>query len=404
MSKLVKGIRNPHKVPEYLYRKAVRRYVNHRYEELILDSDELKQRAIETWTFPENVGDLGPGMKKELAPLKEDGSANFISGRASGRSYLFKEPFVCVLQDVTISGRYAAVQTSDGKLVADTITYDPYNKAYKSNRINNAIENSLPTTTSFGFKTFRKRQSNATNSIELAAVLHRPRPNYYHWMLEHVLKLRGVERFEAETGRQVPLILPPNPPNYVEESIELLGFGENPVIEWDNNPIVVQQLVVPSFPEPTPKTLQWLRDTMKENVDIENEAGGWIYVSRQNTPRGRKVFNYSELETVFDEHGVKEVYCEELSLEEQIQIFSSAEGIIGPHGAGLANMVYASNTSVIELFNGYVRMPYYVLAPLLGHEYTAYSGTPVHENNKKERDLDFVANPNVVGELLKGLN
>lgn len=404
IQKSIHGLKRPHKVPPYLHRQIVDQWIDNHYQELVIDSEELKQRASHLWAFDEDTSHLGPELKEELVPLKEDDSAVFKPGRTSGRSYNFKKPFVSIIEDITIAGQYAVAQTSDGKFVADTITYDPYNTAYESRRMCKAIRSAIQSSDPFLFRSLQDRQISAKNSVKLAAVLHRPRPNYYHWMLEHVLKLRGVEQVEAMIGEKVALILPPNPPEFVKESIELLGFSDNPVIKWEQDPISVKELVVPSFPEPTPGTLTWLRDTITEKVNSNNRDGQWIYISRQNTSRGRRVFNFSEIRPVLDRNNIKEIYCEDLTLKEQVRLFASVDGIIGPHGAGLTNMVYAKDISVIELFNGYVRMPYYVLSSLCNHEYVSYSGKPVHEVNKKERDLDFVADPDELELLIERVN
>jgi len=397
MSKIIKGLKKPRRVPPYLHNQTIKRYLANRYEELVLDSEELKHRAERLWVFDGDTSQLGPELAEELAPLREEDSITY----SFSPSYLFKEPFVCELRDVTVAGSYATAQTLDGKFVADTISFDPYDEAYDSNRMNGAIEKTIRATDPFLFKTLRGTPPQAADSVDVAVVLHRPSNNYYHWMLEHCLKLRGVERYEAETGNEVTLILPSNRPGYVDESLDLLGFGDNPVVEWDNTPLSINQFVVPSFPEPTPDTLQWLRTRMWENVNLDDSDTGWLYVSRQNTTRGRRVVNFEEVRPVLDKYGVEPVCCEELSLQEEIQLFSSAEGIIGPHGAGLTAMVWAENTRVIELFNGFVTMPYYVLSHLLDHEYAAISGEPHNDvQGRKRRDFDLIADPDKVANSL----
>ncbi len=43
--------------------------------------------------------------------------------------------------------------------------------------------------------------------------------------------------------------------------------------------------------------------------------------------------------------------CEDLTLEEQVQTFSEAEVVLGPHGAGLTNMLYEPKGSkVTEMY------------------------------------------------------
>jgi capsular polysaccharide biosynthesis protein len=63
---------------------------------------------------------------------------------------------------------------------------------------------------------------------------------------------------------------------------------------------------------------------------------------------------------LLDTHGFKKILLEKLSLAERIRIFSSAEAVISPHGAGLANLVFCKpGTKVIEVFNPSYAFPCY---------------------------------------------
>jgi capsular polysaccharide biosynthesis protein len=45
-----------------------------------------------------------------------------------------------------------------------------------------------------------------------------------------------------------------------------------------------------------------------------------------------------------------ELYClEDMSIVEQIRLFASARLVIGPHGAGLTNIIYCNHPALIEL-------------------------------------------------------
>jgi hypothetical protein len=81
-------------------------------------------------------------------------------------------------------------------------------------------------------------------------------------------------------------------------------------------------------------------------------------------------------------------------------LFSGVDGIIGPHGAGLTGMIWGSDIRVVEVFNNVVKGPYYVLAHVLGHDYTALSATPVGSAySERERGIQID-----LGELQEELN
>ena len=78
--------------------------------------------------------------------------------------------------------------------------------------------------------------------------------------------------------------------------------------------------------------------------------GKKIYVSRSDASR-RKVLNESELIKYLKKRGFKIVVPGEYSVADQSRLFEEAEIIIGPHGLGLVNMLFANNLkTVIELF------------------------------------------------------
>jgi hypothetical protein len=74
-----------------------------------------------------------------------------------------------------------------------------------------------------------------------------------------------------------------------------------------------------------------------------------IYISRKNS--NRSFCNENELEQVLALRGFKVVYREKMKFMEQIALFSKADIVVSPHGAGLANIVWCSKkTKIIEIF------------------------------------------------------
>jgi hypothetical protein len=113
-------------------------------------------------------------------------------------------------------------------------------------------------------------------------------------------------------------------------------------------------------------------NNLRKNNSGENDFGDKIYISREGE-KLRFVENEEELLELLTKYGFKKVKMQNYSYREQIEICHNAKYIIGPHGAGLTNMLFMKNNSyVLELspkedrdyFTGF-----YFLANALNHFY-----------------------------------
>lgn len=74
-------------------------------------------------------------------------------------------------------------------------------------------------------------------------------------------------------------------------------------------------------------------------------------------------------------YGFETIRPETFSMTELIQIYDNAEFILGPHGSGMADMMYATDATVIEIFpKNEVRPVFYITANEFGHEYEFIEG------------------------------
>ena len=235
-------------------------------------------------------------------------------------------------------------------------------------------------------------ESNSFESISLATPLLPLWGNYYHWTIEALPRLAGVERYEKETGEEPTIIVPEDPSSWMLESLELLGIDNNRIHQLDTH-CAIDRLVVPTHPGPTPAECEWLRDKMYVNIDKVSVSpepiNNRIYISRQSATR-RRVKNEAEVVDMLGSHGFERYVLEDLSVADQIELFSNADMIVAPHGAGLANIIYSESSVVIELFGDSKKTTFYRLAELLDHEYhylhnsTAYNDLVVDVNQLEE--------------------
>lgn len=87
----------------------------------------------------------------------------------------------------------------------------------------------------------------------------------------------------------------------------------------------------------------------------------------------RAILNWPEVEQVLARHGFESVCLGDVTLEEQMATFASAERVVGVHGAGLTNILFsAPGTKILEILPQMVATPvYWMLAQACGHSYHA---------------------------------
>lgn len=141
------------------------------------------------------------------------------------------------------------------------------------------------------------------------------------------------------------------------------------------------------FCKPLTHTKKYL-DMIVNSLSLENHYPQYpykIFLSR-NPRRLRYITNLEEVTKVCKKHGFNVIDTDNLSLEEQISLFSSASHVIGIHGAGLINMIYGRKNikKIIEVFPpwNYAPFHYIMLAKMYGFEYDAILGK---ENKDKSR-------------------
>ncbi len=88
-----------------------------------------------------------------------------------------------------------------------------------------------------------------------------------------------------------------------------------------------------------------------------------------------------------------------LSLAQQALAFRDADIVVGPHGAGLANMVFAARPSLLlEFYHSEPQIFYHSLCYALSARHQLVPGVPVTQGAKRGRadSADYVVDQNAV--------
>lgn len=279
-------------------------------------------------------------------------------------TFTLKKPFVCEVANAELVGPTAIGFDKNGNIISETVT--PLDKGVKRGiPLRTWISLKLP---SFGTPKL---------DVAFSLVNCRARRNYWHWIGDCLTRIEGLEYYQEYTGRKPVLIIDANPPTWKTESLRLLGYEPNDCIHWDRSRIEVKRLIVPSFRREqslvSPSSCRWLRQRIFSNfpdTGIENTSfSSRIYISRSKSA-GRQVINEDKLLEALNPFGFVAYTLENMSFLDQVRLFSQAEIVVSPHGAGLANMIFAQKSIiVIELFGSFVIPVYFNLAKALGFQY-----------------------------------
>ena len=110
-----------------------------------------------------------------------------------------------------------------------------------------------------------------------------------------------------------------------------------------------------------------------------------IYIDRSDSQYNHcKIINDTEIKKYLKKKGFKIIRLSEYSLKEQISIFKNCKLIVGPHGAGLVNLIFCKKkTKVLEIKNiGHPNISYQKISKYnnLKHQYIMLKKI---ENNKQ---------------------
>jgi tetratricopeptide (TPR) repeat protein len=201
---------------------------------------------------------------------------------------------------------------------------------------------------------------------------------YFHWMFDvlpriDLLRRAGVS-LDAIDGFLVSDRLP-----FQQETLSALGIPKTKVLSADRHlHIQASQLIVPSFPGCPAWMPQWACKFLRQ-VFLNQRAGSKrqrLYISRSQAS-SRKLVNEDDVINLLQQFGFISVILESLSVNEQAELFASADVVISPHGGGLTNLVFCnSGTTVIEIFSpNYVYPCYWLVSNLVDLNYYYLLGT-----------------------------
>lgn len=201
--------------------------------------------------------------------------------------------------------------------------------------------------------------------------------NYYHWLIDCLTRLEGVQFYEYVTGCRPKLLLPSSPKAWQLQSLQLLGYNDEDYLYWKQQRAQAKKLIVSSHRYDSintapPAACTWLRNSILSrlhNFASPKQIGSSRILISRRKAAGRKILNEDQVISVLAPLGFTAYTLEDMSFLEQVYLFQQAEVVIAPHGAGLTNIIFSQQLKVLELFGDPITPVFCSLAKALGFEY-----------------------------------
>jgi hypothetical protein len=281
------------------------------------------------------------------------------------------ERFVATIPDGRILPGSGAVLTADGEFVVESLAGASADPEYTTRPLVRHLFSDGPR---FTFDVLRGNVGSLgpiDETDDLLCPLFPRYPNYYHWTIETLPKLRVLESFRETTSREPTVLLPADPPSWMLESFRLLG-GEDFHTERAQAPVHrAESMLLPSFVSTvTAAEHEWFthRTAGLRGDGADDDYPRRIYVSRA-AANERRVTNADAVLDALSAYGFESYRLEDLPVAEQVRLFADADVVVAPHGAGLSNLVYSEDVAVVELLAAQLKRNFERIASAAGFDY-----------------------------------
>ncbi|MEW5892775.1 MAG: glycosyltransferase family 61 protein [Pseudomonadota bacterium] len=220
---------------------------------------------------------------------------------------------------------------------------------------------------------FHKHLFRPKKQLDRAIVLHHAFDNnYFHFLLIIAPKLwlAQCHGIDPHVPALVSSRLAAQP--FFEDAVNLGLFGDREIIVQGKTEVVAaRRAYTVRSHEYDLEAAEWICD--KLGAHPLESSNNRIYIHRgSKAANARHIRNQSELNQLLTRYGITFFDPQEHSLRQQIDTVAQASLIIGPHGAGLTNMMFRRKAPcrVIELLNpSWCGAHYYLMSKQRGYEY-----------------------------------
>lgn len=236
--------------------------------------------------------------------------------------------------------------------------------------------------------------------------------NYYHFLVDALPRLGVLERSGLAAPQRWYV---PAGAQWQRDLLTAVGIPPEQWVDASTEPHVQADcLVVPGLPATRvlnpPWVAGWLRERLLAGVEVPPpEQRRPLYVGRGGGANNRSVVNEDAVLDLLRGRGFTVLDPGAMTVRDQITAFAGASVIVGPHGAGLTNLLFApSGAAVVELFPAAASLPdcYWRLSrgvPGLDYRYLTTSPAPVRTDDSSVLVSDIEVDVAALAGLLDDL-
>ena len=231
---------------------------------------------------------------------------------------VFPPPFICRLDDAFVHVPSGGVIASGGTVIAESAGH----------KVERFLKLGPPPAAS------------TPRPGTCSTLMHALHGNYYHWLIDCLSRTYLLAKFQWPGP--IDLLVPHGLAPFQRQTLECCLPDNVRAREVRDEWVRAEHLILPSFAADPhngflpPDCLIYLREKIFQRFGLTGtgQARRRLYVSRARTG-WRRVVNEEEIIDCLSRFGFETVRPEELSFEEQVRLFHSAEAVIGARGAGL---------------------------------------------------------------------
>jgi hypothetical protein len=249
--------------------------------------------------------------------------------------------------------------------------------------------------------------------------------NYYHFIYDTLPYLISYLELKKEIKKLKLLIQNSNLKRFVLETFELLDIKDDDLIKISDSVLYKEIYFSDSFTHgknsnlpPHKQSYLIYEKLIKSSYKFKNDTvnNPKLYVSRRSWIHGnmenigtnytdrRTLLNETDIVNFLKEKDFNEIFTENLTMSEKINLFNSAKIVIGPIGGGLVNCLFSNRNCKLIVLNSptFFDVNSRFLFSFRNVSTTIYNNSYHVDRGKWKRyQRVYIENDNVIGEIIE---